>query len=123
MVPGMLGSSFLRYSVVPAPKLSPSHRASPLFGTRCRARGDVYHTSDAWFVVARLSNCEPMASISTEKKGRHVETIDWKDGEYNASHHASNVGVKIRHVFNRQKRIWEGYQVRTRGTSGCWQWD
>jgi hypothetical protein len=37
--------------------------------------------------------------------------------------HASNVGVKIRHVFNDRKRIREGYRVWTGHTIGCWQWD
>jgi hypothetical protein len=61
--------------------------------------------------------------VSQRGKGASlVETIDWKDGEYNASHHASDVGVKIRHVFNRKKRIWEGYKVWTGRTTGWWQW-
>jgi hypothetical protein len=64
-----------------------------------------------------------MPGIPTGKGASPVETIDWKDGEYNASHHASDVGVKIRHAFNRRKRIWEGYQVWTGRTTGWWQWD
>jgi hypothetical protein len=51
-----------------------------------------------------------------------MEIVRWNDGEYDASHHASDVGVKIRHLFNERKRIWEGYSVRTFRTHGWWQW-
>jgi hypothetical protein len=37
-------------------------------------------------------------SMTREKGGITHEPIQWNDGEYDASHHASNVGVKIRHL-------------------------
>ena len=52
-----------------------------------------------------------------------MEQLEWKDGEYNASHKASNVGIKIRHVFDPKKRLWLGYTVWTGRTTGWWQWN